>query len=222
MNSFSETAQDRAYNHVKSQILSLALRPGEWVKAQDVAAAVNVSRTPVREALGRLEQEGYVQRNGGWGYVVRSVTLQEAREFYKVREALEAEAVREAVAHVTDQELTILDALLQKAEEGRASGRVQTFRKYARSFHARIALNAGNSLLAGMLSQLEDRSHQLAMMVFDKHHHRMDEVVEENRAIFEAIKARDCARAEAAVRHHVQQGWATYFRYVADGASSTA
>lgn len=212
------SAQDRAYDHVKSQILSLALKPGDWVKAQDIATEVSVSRTPVREALSRLEQEGYVRRDGGWGYVVQSITLKEARDLYKVREALEAEAAREAVGQVTPAQLQALEAHLKKADQARTRRRLAAFRSNTRSFHAGIARLSNNSLLARMLAGLEGRVQLLGAMVFEKHEQRMDEVLEENGAILDALREGDAARAEAEARRHVQRAWDAYLLYVVEDA----
>lgn len=151
------TAQDRAYLHVKNQILSLTLKPGQWIKAQDIATEIKVSRTPVREALSRLEQEGFVRRDEGWGYIVSSVTLKDARELYKMREVLEVEAIREAVSHVTPANLDSLEILLRKADQARKQKKVKMFRENTRAFHATIARLADNALLARMLGELEHR-----------------------------------------------------------------
>jgi DNA-binding GntR family transcriptional regulator len=175
-----------------------------------------VSRTPVREALSRLEQEGFVRRDGGWGYIVCSVTLKDARELYKVREALEAEAVREAVAHAKSHDIAALDALLKKAEQARSRKKVPIFRLNTRAFHAYIAQLANNTLLARMLRELEHRVQLLGALVFENHPLRMDEVIQENRQILRALKRGDAAQAELQVRGHVRRAWESYVMYVAE------
>lgn len=219
--SSSANAQDRAYDHVKGRIFALALKPGDWIKAQDIASALQVSRTPVREALSRLEQEGFVRRDGGWGYIVSSVTLRDARELYKVREALEVEAVREAVGQVKAGDLDAMDALLRKADQARARKKVKTFRLNTRAFHGAIARLANNTLLARMLQEIEHKVQLFGAMVFEKHMSRMDEVIEENRAILAALSERNIGEAEAAVRRHVRRAWESYLLYVAEHAGIT-
>lgn len=216
------TAQDRAYLHVKDQILSLTLKPGQWIKAQDIATEVRVSRTPVREALGRLEQEGFVRRDEGWGYIVTSVTLKDARELYRMREVLEVEAVREAAVNVITADLETLDVLLRRADQARQRKKVQVFRENTRTFHATISRMANNALLAKMLKELEHRVQFLGAMVFEKRTQRMDEVIEENSAILEALRRSDAVQAESAVRRHVRRGWENYLHYVAEGAGFSA
>ncbi len=217
--SSSDNAQDRAYHYLKSQILSLALKPGQWIKAQDTAKKVKVSRTPVREALSRLEQEGFVRRDGGWGYIVVPVTLKDARELYKVREVLEVAAAREAVAHVKRDQLAAMNALLRKAGKARLQKKVSIFRTNTRAFHATISSLANNTLLARMLRGLEDRFLLLGAMLFEKHPQRMDEAMEENRAILAAMKRGDRGEVEEAVRRHVRRAWGSYLLYVAEDVS---
>jgi len=216
------SAQDRAYLHVKDQILSSTLKPGQWIKAQDIATEIKVSRTPVREALSRLEQEGFVRRDEGWGYIVSSVTLKDARDLYKMREVLEVEAVREAVANITLADLETLNTLLSKADQARARKKIQVFRENTRSFHATISRIASNTLLTKMLSELEHRVQFLGAMVFERRTQRMDEVIEENSAILAALRRGDAVRAESEVRRHVQRAWETYLHYVAEGAGFSA
>lgn len=216
------TAQDRAYLHVKDQILTLTLKPGQWIKAQDIATEVRVSRTPVREALSRLEQEGFVRRDEGWGYIVTSVTLKDARELYRMREVLEVEAIKEAVANVTPADLDALDVLLRRADQARQRKKVQVFRENTRTFHATISRLANNGLLAKMLRELEHRVQFLGAMVFEKRSQRMDEVIEENSAILEALRRGDTAQAESEVRRHVRRAWENYLHYVAEGAGFSA
>ena len=215
-------AQDRAYQHVKDQVLSLVLKPGQWIKAQDIASEIDVSRTPVREALSRLEQEGFVRRDGGWGYIVCSVTLKDAREIYKVREALEVEAAREALAHVKPADIVAMDSLLKKADQARVRKKVSVFRLNTRAFHAAIARLANNALLARMLGELEHRIRLLGALVFEKYPQRMDEVIEENRAILAALEHGDASRCEVVVRQHVRRAWESYLMYVAEDTGITA
>lgn len=215
-------AQDRAYEYVKKQILSLALKPGQWIKAQDIASEIDLSRTPVREALSRLEQEGFVRRDQGWGYVICSITLTDARELYRVREVLEVEAVREAVGHVSSDDIAAMDVLLKKANQARLHKKVPLFRANTRAFHGAIAQKANNGLLARMLHELEHRIQLLGALVFEKYPLRMDEVIEENRAILAALRRRDVAQAELEVRRHVRRGWERYLLYVAEDTGLAA
>src|SRR5690242_16860952 len=83
---------DRAYDRLKRSIIDGAYRPGQQLKVLRVARELGISRTPVKEALGRLEQEGLIKREPGSGYSVRGLSVSDILNLYKVREALEVEA----------------------------------------------------------------------------------------------------------------------------------
>src|SRR3972149_3590005 len=95
--SVTPNSQEKAYRFIREGIFGSEFKPDERLRAQELALRLGLSRTPVREALGRLEQEGLVRRDGGWGYVVRTMSLKEAEDVYKVRRVLELEAALEAM-----------------------------------------------------------------------------------------------------------------------------
>jgi DNA-binding GntR family transcriptional regulator len=207
-------SQDRAYEFIRSRILLLEYPAHSRLKALDIAEELKLSRTPVREALGRLEQEGLVNRDDGWGYVVRGVSIKDASDVYKVREALEIEAAREAIDRLNDGTVQELDQILTRSETALAQGKIPQFRANNKSFHARIAHVTGNKCLQQMLRTIQDRVFLLGGMVLDKRVERTAIIVKENREILEALAARDGRAAEKAVRAHVRGSWEAFRQYV--------
>lgn len=207
-------SQDRAYEFIKSRILLLEYPAHSRLKALDIAQELNLSRTPVREALGRLEQEGLVNRDDGWGYVVRGVSIMDASDVYKVREALEVEAALEAIDQIDDKAVSELDQILRRSEAALEQGKLHHFRTNNKNFHARIAQVTGNRCLQQMLKTIEDRVFLLGGMVLEKRVERTTTIVKENRAILKALAARDAKAAEKAVRAHVQGSCETFKQYV--------
>src|SRR6478672_11036824 len=120
-------AQDHTYAFIKEAITSLRFAPGQRLGTQELGQLVNASRTPVREALSRLAQEGLVHREGGWGYVVRQVSVKDVLELYGVREALEVQAAREVIPKLDPAMIARLVAENRKAEEHFAAGRFDAF-----------------------------------------------------------------------------------------------
>lgn len=199
----SPHAQEQAYAFVKQRILSLEFGPGRRLRAQDIAAELNVSRTPIREALSRLEQEGLVTRGSGWGYVVKAFTLDEVVNLYKVRAALEAEAIREAITHVDEVTLRRLETVLDKAEAYLKRGSMREFQSTTRLFHEMTAQATRNPILCQMLALISDRIRIFSAHVMRQDRSRAKQICAENRKILKALKARDLTAAEAAVREHV-------------------
>src|ERR1041384_2885899 len=113
-----ENLSARVYNQIKTLILCNEILPGQKLHHQQLSERLGVSRTPVREALTRLVQEGYVSFLPNRGFTCKEIRLQEADELYQLREALEAFAVEKAIENLTEAALARLRA--QVTSSGRA------------------------------------------------------------------------------------------------------
>src|SRR5919108_2792229 len=107
----SENLSARVYDQIKNLILCNEVLPGQKLHHQELSERLGVSRTPVREALTRLVQEGYVSLLPNRGFTCKEIRIQEAEELYDLREALEAFAVEKAIENLTGG---ALDALREK------------------------------------------------------------------------------------------------------------
>jgi DNA-binding GntR family transcriptional regulator len=197
-------AQQQAYEYIKEEILSLRLPPNGRLNAIELAARLELSRTPVREALTRLEQEGLADREVGGGFRVHALTLKEIVDTYYVREALEVEAAREALAQITDELLDQLEKILRSSE---ALMSLSTYTKFIvgnRRFHAAIVKASGNAMLEQLMAPIADRVRLIGAMLVRGRAARLKEVLDENRAILDALRTRDAAKVEEAVRAHVR------------------
>jgi DNA-binding GntR family transcriptional regulator len=159
-----------------------------------------VSRTPLREALRMLLAEDLVEQLPTGGTVVRRLDLQDMRELYAVRAALEGLAVREACQRLTGADLEALEGLVERmrllvdhpAELTRLGG----------EFHARIAAIAGNRRCEQLLRQLHGHMRRYHVLS-SRRRPRRRAALEDHRALFEALRARDPDTAERTVRDHV-------------------
>src|SRR5258706_3350357 len=170
--------QDRAYNFIKEQIINLILAPGTRILAHDLARQLRLSRTPVREALSRLEQDGLIERTAGWGYTVRSLTLKEIVDMFKLRETLEVEAAHTALRYMDRATLTALRKINSAARAMVAKGRVTEARALNRRFHLTISAAARNDLLQRLLLIINDRIRLVGSMHLGVRSHRISENVE--------------------------------------------
>ncbi len=209
----SAGAINRAYATIRENILSLRYKPKQPLRAQELSEELELSRTPVREALGRLEQEGLVVRDSGWGYVVRDYTLTQAMNLYKVREALEVEAITEAMGKVDDAIVALLTGLLDRAEQSLKRNHVDDFLASCRRFHELIAHTTGNSILEDMIETISGQVRLVSALVFRERSARPADVLKENKKILQAIKKRDLKAAVAAVRHHIRRAGENLFAY---------
>lgn len=209
-----ESAQDRAYQFIKRGITNLEFRPNQKLRAEDLSARLRMSRTPVREALGRLGQEGLVRRDNGWGYMVVPVTSSDAMKLFGVREALEVQVVREAIPKFQKSSLKVLGKLMSEAAGLLRANRIKEFREVNRRFHALITSEADNQFLKQMLSLIEDRIRIVGGLVMEKHRLRTNEVLADNIRIYRAIRKQDVAATVRAVRSHIRRARRDFFVYV--------
>lgn len=191
------TNEDSAYSRLRSEILSLELVPGERLSERGLEAVLGASRTPIRAALMRLENEGLTRRLGR-GWQVTPIDLTEVREAMEYREALESAAVALAAERAEDSEL---DALREIAEAHRDRDDEETGLRDGSSFHIALARLSGNRFLVdgmtGALTRLS-RTRWLEMRSPEARAQARDEHV----AIVAALAARDAEEAVARVRAH--------------------
>jgi DNA-binding GntR family transcriptional regulator len=193
----SPTNEDSAYSRLRTEILSLELVPGERLSERGLEAVLGASRTPIRAALMRLENEGLTRR-AGRGWQVTPIDLTEVRAAMEYREAIESAVVALAVERAEDSEL---DALLEIAEAHRDRDDEETGLRDGSSFHVALARLSRNRFLvdgmAGALTRLS-RTRWLEMRSAESRTQARDEHV----AIVTALKARDAGDAVARVVAH--------------------
>jgi DNA-binding GntR family transcriptional regulator len=198
------TSQERAYAYVRNRILDFHYRPSQRLKALEIATELGLSRTPVKEALSRLEQEGLVQRAGGYGYVVQAVRVRDVLNLYKVREVLEIEAAREAMPHVTPTMLRHLAAILDRTKAHLREKKLDLFLRTNREFYSALFAATENEVLQHTLAGLNSRIWCIGSMVVMKYPPRADQILLENHRVLKALRARDLKALEHAIRAHIR------------------
>ena len=201
-----ENLSARVYNQIKHLILCNEIMPGQKLHHQDLSERLGVSRTPVREALTRLVQEGYVSFLPNRGFTCKEIRIQEAEELYELREALEAFAVERATARLTD------DAIDQLRNRMNSYGRdvQKRFSRerlvYDQDVHLAIVQLAGNETLTNTLSHVFERIvlKRRTDGLYDQARGRAAH--QEHLQLLEAMERRDVASAVALVRQHIQAG----------------
>jgi DNA-binding GntR family transcriptional regulator len=201
-----DLAQTNAYAFLKEAIISLRFRPGQRLRSAEIADLVKASRTPVREALSRLEQEGLVRRDGGWGYVVSEINGRNVLELWSVRESLEVQAATEALQRMRPGDIEELASLNARAEALYEERRFTEFLDQNRRFHIAIARMSGNGLLQQMLGMIHDRVRMVGNLIVRLHEPRARELLVENRKIMAALREREPQAVVQAIRAHLQRG----------------
>ncbi len=162
-----EKLKEKVYSTVKTRILNFELKPGEKFFETEISADLGVSRTPVREALNRLEHEGLIKSLPNRGYCVSDVTASEIEELYEIREALEVLAMRAAALNASGKDWLNLEKIIKqrtlhkKQDSNRSHG--ELFRE-SHEFHQEIARLSGKETLTQMIDMVSDRINRFQWM----------------------------------------------------------
>lgn len=197
-------AAERVYSHVKQAVLERRYEGGTLLTEGDLAEAVGVSRTPVREALLRLEVEGLIKLYPKKGALVLPVSAQEIGDVVETRLLVEEHAARKVVP-AAPQLIERLEELLDEQRRYAAAGDLAAVSVSDRCFHAEIVRSAGNRILERLYDQLRDRQLRMGVAVMHAHPDRIAKNIAEHAEILEALRTGDAEAAAAAVHRHV--GW---------------
>lgn len=197
-------AAERVYTHVKQAVLDRRYEGGTLLSEGELAEAVGVSRTPVREALLRLEAEGLLKLYPKKGALVLPVSAQEIADVVETRLLVEQHAVAKVVP-AGEPLLVRLEGLMDKQKEHAAAGDLAAFAVADRCFHAEIVRAAGNGILAHLYDQLRDRQLRMGVATMHAEPDRIAKNITEHTEILEALRAGDAGSAAGIVRRHI--GW---------------
>lgn len=204
-------ASDIAYHFIRSGILSGALEPGAPLREEALAAASGVSRTPVREALRRLEAERFVRRSVGQRSFVTTLSADDVAESFALRALLEAHAAARAAVRATPAEIAAMsdhNAAIGAALDGGAIDPT-AFVAHNRAFHAVVIAAAGSDRLAAMLATVVEQpvvlrtARQYDRDAVARSHAEHDELVA-------AFRRADATWAQAVMTAHIRRAFHSY------------
>lgn len=208
-----KNGQTDAYSLILEAIDVGVFKPGDRLVESDLADRFGVSRTPIREALQRLETQSLLTRDGR-SLIVASLSHNQMSELYVVRAELEGLAARLAAQHATDEEVQVLREMVE--EDRRLMNDPSALSRANRRFHKQIHLASHNRFLVRQLD-LVHRSMALMATTSLAAEGRGEVAMEEHHAIVEAIAARDSEAAQQALRNHISVAFVT--RLKLDSAS---
>lgn len=184
-----------AYDAIKRRVLELELAPGASFTEGELASSLGLSKTPVREALLRLRQEGLVEAVARSGYRVTPVTLKRARDVFQLRALLEAEAAAWAAERGLDLEALVeLEQLSRRTYDPGDRASIAAFMRQNNLFHVSLARLGGNEVLADVLEHLLEQLERVFHLGLALRP-RGEEIVHEHQELLAAVKAGDAAAA---------------------------
>lgn len=199
-NSKKQVLHEIIANQLREEIIQGWRGPGTPLVEMEIAAALNSSRNPVREALRRLEAEGYVESRRDRGAIVARPDPADINGLLQVRGVLEPLAARLAAEHRTEEQFARLAAIMAEAEEGLGAGNFSQLSALNSEFHLLIAESSANRSAASMISQLLAKvmwTYGPAAAIRGPHSWK------EHANIVAAIEHRDGDMAEALMKDHI-------------------
>ncbi len=204
---------EHAYQQLLNAILSGELKPGSRIRETELAEWLAISRTPVREAIRRLESEGLICSSGHRGMTIAELDQQAIMELYQMREVLEASAASLAAKHACEAEVYNLRELFQQEQQQQdPAALAQT----NRAFHNAIYQAAHNRYLLKSLNSLRDAMALLGATTYSLPS-RSESALAEHQRILEAIEQGDSVVAEKAARDHIRAAQRARIRILRGG-----
>jgi DNA-binding GntR family transcriptional regulator len=198
--------KDQVYQELKQAIVDLRLQPGQALREATLSAQLGVSKTPVREALVRLQEEGLVTIEPYRGATVSSYAHDDLVEIYELREILEGACARYAATSMTaanHAELQRIVKASQSALKARKADRDTVLAQLFDDFDECLLQQMANSRIRGLLENLRCHVVRIGRLTVTIPG-RLEQSVAQHAEIAEAIRSHDPDAAEAAMRHHVR------------------
>lgn len=215
------TLGDRVYASIRDQILKGALAPGRFLREIEVSTALGVSRTPVREALARLAQEGFVEGQARRGYRVPAEPIEQLLELYPVVTALEVLAAELAFPRMTREVIAQLREINERCVAALHRGAIRKAIEANDEFHHVLSQSCRNNQLCKLLDTLRAQVVRLEYWSAQREDHAQ-EAIDQHVAILDAIERRDFATALSSLRANRLQTYTAYHRELAPPTSPPA
>ncbi len=199
----AQTLDELAYLHIKDAILNGVFRPGEFLAEVQLAQKLGISKTPIRKALGRLQQERFLHNIPFEGYYVAEISIEDTLEIYQLRHVLECYLLEQTAEDFTVDELDELEAVLNQATRALDSGDYAGFIACNRTFHHAFDRKFGNTRISEMLTNLDEHVQRILMNQYSGEFEAAGASHAEHFQILAAMRARDTARAVASLSTHL-------------------
>lgn len=202
----AQSLHEQTYQTLRAAILSGELAAGDRLVETQLAASLQVSRTPIREAIRQLQRENLITTDANGALRVAMLSVSDAAHLYDCRIALEQVSVAEACRHATPDQLEQLDLAIQQAEKvtGQTSHPLTNYQLLHMDyqFHRLLAESADNPWLVSLLDQVFDKMMLLRLRTMQHNPHVL-EIRSEHRRIYQSVSDRNPTAAVKAIQDHL-------------------
>lgn len=206
--------RDVAYERVKEAIRDGELQPGETLSETRLSEALQISRTPIREALHQLAQEGLVQNLPNRAMTVAAPSMQEVLNVLHVRSLIDPEIARLVADSASSEVTTVLQEAVDQMNTAAKSGDRSAWSRADTIYHEMLTKACPNSLLGELALQMRNRIHYLATDS-QTTPARLTECTDEHQTVIDAISEHNPAAARKAMEKHIEQLRSSFFKRLA-------
>lgn len=197
------TLNELAYKEIRNSLITGRLQFNKIYSANYFAEILEVSRTPVREALLQLTNEGCLISLQGQGFKIKEYSIKEVRDFFETRKMIESYVVERVVGSLTEPEMRQLEECLKSmVERAKRRGDTYGFLEADKDFHMNLVHRYDNFLLVSIMQNIRN-----LISIFGgralSHRERFQEVINEHEVILEAIKQKDKKKAVQSIMYHL-------------------
>ncbi|MDI4648397.1 GntR family transcriptional regulator [Cohnella hashimotonis] len=198
------TLRDEAFRKIKERIVQGEWGGGTFLSERRLSETLQMSKTPIRSALDRLEMMGLVKLMPNQGFVVQEISLRKIMDIYELRLSLETFAVGRLTGNMDRAFFGRLDENLDKQTEAAEREDIVGYVELDRQFHEAIIAGLANEEYADAMSRIQDKFLMAVRTTFYKNKSRLWGSLEEHREIRDALAGNDPSRSERLIRDHIE------------------
>jgi len=192
-----------AYQKIKESILTEEFAPGQFLSERELIEMLQMSKTPIKSALVRLETEGFVTVSSKQGIIINDLSVEKITDIYNLRTALETYVCEQICGKLTAEQISLLQSNLQETEECVRNLDAKAFTEKDHAFHQLLCRFSGNQEIYRVLLNYYDHLKRITLRHLNKDPHRMKRFWTEHREMFDCLVKGD-PKAIQLMKDHLQ------------------
>ena len=200
----SRPIREIAYDVLKKAIITGEIPAGERIVETEYADRLHISRTPLREALRKLERDGLVEYVMRRGVVVRAFTIEDVKEIYTIRNALEMLTLPAIVEKATAEDIASLREKLAEMDKLQEKDDVEALSPLAREFHTSLTAICGQKRILRVIEGQDEYIRRFSAMAIQQENRRSS-AHEEHHKLVDLVEKKDLPALEELMRHHIER-----------------
>jgi DNA-binding GntR family transcriptional regulator len=207
------TLKSQVYDYLKEQIIMGGVKPGERLIEEKISEELQVSRSPIREAIRMLEKDGLLLVNQTGGVTVVQPSIEDFQHLYECRVEMEPLAAYYAAKRRSEEQLEVIQAYLLQMGKITQDNNLKNLHDANVNFHEAIVAASANPFLVSMLAQLRGVNSFYRKSILEENPLHIEEAIHEHQQIFQAIIDQDSQKAKSLMKAHIESDYNLFIRF---------